>query len=275
VRDRALKLGILSDLHYEPEPTGQRSWINPYDVDGLPARIESSLQWFSAEEVDIILAAGDLVERPQEQALDEILELLTSGDAPVALVAGNHDWDGPGLIRTKAIERDCAVLDAAPIHEVFTLVGVSITPVGRDAVRFAGVLDDDAVGAGVIVSHFPLLSEADRLAAAGLPYPGDLINRSALTARVEADSAAVLILSGHIHARCARSTGSVLQLTCGALIEPPHDAAVVTVAAGLNWVERTARRHGPVAEIDPVFAPDFERWELVDAHWRRVPEGSP
>ena len=118
-----------------------------------------------------------------------------------------------------------------------------------------------------MASHFPVLSEASRVAAAGLPYAGDLVNRADLEAELRADSRPKLVLSGHIHARCTAPAGSLLQFTVGAVIEPPFDATVVEIDPTALSVRRTARRLGEIAVTDPVFAPDVEQWQRVGHRW--------
>jgi hypothetical protein len=75
-------------------------------------------------------------------------------------------------------------------------------------------------------------------------------------------------LSGHIHTRCSQADGTVLQLTVGALIEPPFDATVVEIEP--TQVTRSARRLGPRASVDPVLAPDRERWTWSGEGWARA-----
>ena len=87
----------------------------------------------------------------------------------------------------------------------------------------------------------------------------------ATSARLTDDPRPKLVLSGHIHARCATTAGSLLQLTVGALIEPPFDATIVDIDPEV--VSRSARRLGPVAEPDPVFAADEERWRWDGHAW--------
>ena len=65
----------------------------------------------------------------------------------------------------------------------------------------------EQAGLVVVASHFPILSEASRVAAAGLPYAGDLVNRADLEAQLRSDPRPKLVLSGHIHARCSTQTG--------------------------------------------------------------------
>ena len=110
------------------------------------------------------------------------------------------------------------------------------------------------------------------MAAAGLPYAGDLVNRLELEGRLRSDSRPKLVLSGHIHARCSTHDGALLQFTVGALIEPPFDATVVEIEG--TSVRRTARRLGEIAVTDPVFAADDERWQWTGDRWELQPPAS-
>lgn len=120
----------------------------------------------------------------------------------------------------------------------------------------------------VVASHFPVLTESRRLASRGLPYPGDLANRAELLGWIEGNSAPVVVLRRHVHARVARHRGSMLQFGFGALIEPPFDCAVVKVQPGPEpRVERRCQRLGPVARIEPVFSPHVESWSYAGGSW--------
>jgi predicted phosphodiesterase len=223
--------------------------------------------WFAEEKVDLVIVSGDTVEQPLPDSFDEILAALTAGSAPVAMVGGNHDWEPSGLIDRKARQHGVTPLHASPWTGRVAVVGVAAVPAGAGP-GFAAAGSPAGDGPRVVVSHYPLLSEAERLGAAGLPYPGDLVGLAGLRQRLETGGVPIVVLSGHIHARAARASGPVLQLSSGALIEPPHDAAVVRIAPDLHRVERTARRLGPAARVDPVFSPDHERWSFAGQAWR-------
>ena len=144
---------------------------------------------------------------------------------------------------------------------------VSESAAARRRPQYVGQLEGWGGEAGLVVvaSHFPVLSEASRVAAAGLPYAGDLVNRPDLQGRLQSDPRPKLVLSGHIHSRCSTHDGTLLQFTVGALIEPPFDATIVEID-GMS-VRRTARRLGEIAVTDPVFAADDERWQWTGGSW--------
>jgi predicted phosphodiesterase len=266
-----VRIGVLTDLHWEDRPPFTREWVNPWDQDGLDARIDAALERFRRSCVDLCVVLGDITQTGDEDALERVLRRVGAVGAPVAAVAGNHDADhDPDLLARVATR--CSVL--LPARTAFSLDGVAVVGVEIEHVpplfRAAGVPPVAAAGPSVLLSHYPLLSEAQRLADAGLPYSGDLVDRARLEERVRAGGAPVVVISGHIHGRASRRSGPILQLSCGALIEPPFDCTVVELSPRDRLrVTRTAHRLGPVGSIDPVFTPGEEAWEWVDARWRR------
>jgi hypothetical protein len=185
-------------------------------------------------------------------------------------VNGNHD------LRLGEEFAECAHRHAIRLlyDEPLELAGVAVTGVEVDRgpappqyVGRSGGWGGES-GLVVVASHFPLLSEASRVAAAGLPYAGDLVNRADLEGRLRSDPRPKIVLSGHIHVRCSAHDGPLLQLAVGAMIEPPFDATIVDLDASDVSVRRTARRLGEIPVTDPVFAPDDERWQRPDDRWQ-------
>ena len=262
-----LRLGVLSDLHCELEPTGSR-WINPFEPEHLDRRLDTALAWFAESEVDLILLLGDVVQFANPADLEHAFERLAAAEvAPLATVNGNHDLRLGEEFSASARRHGIRLLHDEPL----TLAGVALMGVGigPGAVRPQYVGRPGEWGGDarlvVVASHFPVLSEASKVAAAGLPYAGDLVNRADVEAQLLGDPRPKLVLSGHIHSRCSTHAGPLLQLTVGAVIEPPFDATIVEVDP--DGVSRTARRLGPIAETDPVFAADEERWRPVGDRW--------
>lgn len=194
--------------------------------------------------------------------------LAAADVAPLATVNGNHDLRLGEEFAECAHEHGIRLLFEEPLE----LAGVAFVgvAVGRGAAppQYVGRVESWAGDAGLVVvaSHFPVLSEALRVAAAGLPYPGDLVNRADLERQLRSDPRPKVIVCGHIHARCTTHDGPLLQFTTGALIEPPFDATIVEVDL-TGTVRRTAQRLGEIAVTDPVFAPDEERWQRTEDRW--------
>jgi hypothetical protein len=264
-----VRIGVLSDLHCELEPAGSR-WINLFQPEHLDRRIDIALEWFAEGDVDLILLLGDSIQFPNVSDLAHVFARLAAANvAPLATVNGNHDLRLGDEFTEYAREHGIRLLHDEPLE----LAGVAVTGVavirGPKPPQYVGRLGRSTGEAGLVVvaSHFPVLSEAPRLAAAGLPYAGDLVNRAELESRLGSALRPTLVLSGHIHARCTIHDGPLLQFMVGALIEPPFDATIVEIDATRLRVRRTARRLGEVAPIDPVFSADDERWQQSDDRW--------
>jgi predicted phosphodiesterase len=262
-----VRIGVLSDLHCELEPAGSR-WINVFEPEHLDERTDAALAWFAEAEVELILLLGDVVQFANLSDLEHMFSrLATAGVAPLATVGGNHDLRLGDDFAACARKHGVQVLDERP-HDLVAGVGVGR---GEAPPQYVGALDGVPGEADLVIvaSHFPLLSEAPRLVAAGLPYPGDLVNRPELEGRLRSDSRPTLVLSGHIHARCSTHAGPLLQFTVGAVIEPPFDATLVDIDG--SSVRRTSRRLGQIAVTDPVFAADDERWLWTGDRWELQP----
>jgi predicted phosphodiesterase len=264
-----MRIGVLSDLHCELEPSGSR-WINPYEPEHLDRRIDAALEWFAEPQVDLILLLGDIVQFANTSDLVHAFSHLATAAkdiAPLATVGGNHDLRLGDEFADSAREHGIRLLTDEPL----ALPGVAIAGVGVGRgpapPQYVGQLEGWGGEADLVVvaSHFPVLSEASRVAAAGLPYAGDLVNRPDLQGRLQSDSRPAVVLSGHIHSRCSTHEETLLQFTVGAMIEPPFDATIVQID-GMT-VRRTARRLGEIAVTDPVFAADDERWQWSGDRW--------
>src|SRR5215207_2259379 len=203
------------------------AWHNPFDFAGLPARIDAARAAFERAAIDAVVLSGDVAHAGDEASCRAVLEGLTERlESPVLVVAGNHDClerDDrlEGCVGSRGRMLPGAGIELDGLH----VAGVAIERDGAGAFRWNGA-GSLAGGerSGVVVSHFPVLSRAGRLAERGLAYPGDLANRPALRERL-LGAAPVVVLCGHIHARDSHAEGNILQLCAGALVEPPHEVA--------------------------------------------------
>jgi hypothetical protein len=94
-------------------------------------------------------------------------------------------------------------------------------------------------------------------------------NEPAILAR----TAPTVILHGHIHIRHAVSEGNLLQIGVAALIEPPHEVAVIEIDERDGALTVSAEHHS-VADFEtdvlPVLSPDRSVWTYREGAWAAV-----
>ena len=182
----SVRIGVLSDLHCELEPTGSR-WINPFEPEQLDGRSTRRSRGSPKQRVDLILVLGDLVQFANPGDLEHAFGRLAAADvAPLATVNGNHDLRLGDEFAASARRHGIRLLYEEPLvlgrrrrHRRRGRRGA-----GAAAVRRAGGGLGRRPPLVLVASHFPVLSEASRVAAAGLPYAGDLVNRADVEARL-------------------------------------------------------------------------------------------
>lgn len=274
-----MRIGLLADLHWSVAPDASARWHAPYDFAGLAARCAQTVETLVARGCELLVVAGDLTHDGDDASCAAALRcILDASPIPVAVVAGNHDVGRDGaLVPSRLAVRDAWRRAEAVADE--QLVALRAIGVDRDG-RWAR--DDAAAETGwvvphclatVVVSHFPLAAHAERLAAAGLPSPGELADRAALLELLAATRRPTVVLSGHLHVRDTLAHGNVLQVCVPALVEPPHEAAIVDldpfgevvrcmrVAPGGAAAERAAAPW--------LLAPADERWDFAAGSWTR------
>jgi hypothetical protein len=238
-----LRLGIVSDLHYTPHPAPDLAYHGPFDVHGVLDRLETALDWFAGEHVDVLVLAGDVAEDGTPGSLRTVLLAVIDGwGGKAVVVPGNHDQQ----LREDAL--------AGALRELGEprLQGPSLEGWPSGPIRLAGV---DAAcpgeapeswgdGCVVLISHFPLVSRAGAFAARGLLYPGDCPRVEQLGATLLARPAPTIVLNGHLHAPDTHREANLLQLTVGPLVEAPFEATIVEIWASATELNVTRRARG-------------------------------
>ena len=274
-----LRLGIVSDIHIAPEGTAPTGWHNPFDFAGTVDRLQRAVECFNLEEVDGVVALGDLTHVGDSDSVAEALAPLAAAPGRLWIAPGNHDV-ALGAERLSDLRIRATNLDAASIGGSGDVLA--------DGVRLA-VLDIDSVDDGasfsathglpvdvwgddltLLASHFPLVSRAVELDECGFKYAGDLVDRALLLEEVVARTAPTVVLSGHLHIRDACSTGPVLQLLFPALIEHPFECSIIELAAdeGTWRLSRLAvPLHAATFDRSPIFVPPVERWSFDGGEW--------
>lgn len=276
-----MRIGLLADLHWSVAPGVTGRWHAPYDFDGLATRCAATVEALAAHGCDLLVLAGDVTHDGDEPSCRAALDcVLGASQVPVAVVEGNHDVRRDrDLVPGRAAVREAwRRANALARERRVTLRPVGVDPDRRWARdRGLGPVDRDA-RATVLVSHFPLVPHAERLAAAGLPFPGELADRGLLLELLGATRTPAVVLSGHVHVRDALAHDNVLQICVPALVERPYEAAVVEVDP-LALAVRCTRIRGD-APASPrgaerwLLAPSEERWAFAEGLWTRSEVGA-
>jgi len=276
-----VRLGVLADLHWSASPGVSAHWHAPYDFDGLAARCAATVDALVAHGCDLLVVAGDLTHEGDQASCTAALDcVLSVSPIPVAVVEGNHDVPlDHALVPRRTDVRDGWRRAEAVADE--HLVALGAVGLGRDG----GWARDRGPGpapghclATVVVSHFPLVPHAERLADAGLPWPGELADRDLLLGQLAATCTPTVVISGHVHVRDATRHGSVLQVYVPALVERPHEAAVVDVDPFGGVVRCTRIGSGDAVArrgAEPwLLAPADEQWAFAGRSWIRDEVGA-
>ena len=188
-----VRIGVLSDLHCELEPAGSR-WINVFEPEhldrahrrgarvvrrsaggaGRPARRQRPIRESERSRARVRPAGGG--------------ERRPGGDGRTGTTTSA--WARSSRLRTRERDR-AAVRGAGGARRGPRRRRRGQSGPGAAAVRRPGPETRRATpGLVVVASHFPVLSEATRVAAAGLPYAGDLVNRTRARGRAAVGPAA-------------------------------------------------------------------------------------
>ena len=271
-----MRLGVLSDIHVVQDVSRREAWHNAYDFAGVETRLRRALELFAREGVELLLVLGDLAHDGDLASLKRVLRVLAGGP-PMRLVGGNHDGRRPSarLREAGAAAPELPGWRAVRVAGGLRLAGARVACRAVDRCRLArppalATWGEDLV---LLASHFPLLSRERVLTSRELPYAEDLLDREALAAPIMARSAPTVALCGHLHVRDSDSAGALLQLSCGALVEPPFEATVLELRARGEQLEleRTAHElaHAPERR-DPRLVPAREVWRFrPGSGWQR------
>jgi predicted phosphodiesterase len=278
-----VRAAVVTDIHVSADPERRASWHNRYDFTGVEARLERAAALFAAERVELVLALGDLAHDGDAPSLRAALAPLVGG-APLHVVGGNHDGPRPtpalgGLALDGVRLPGWRALRASADVRLAGLRAERREP-RRWAAARPPALTTWGEGAVLLATHFPVLSLASRLRAHGLPYAGNLVDRDQVEAPLVSRPGPTVVVCGHLHVRASSASGTLLQLACGALIEPPFEAAIVDVEPLEDGLRVTRRAHELASapeRRDPRLAPAVESWTFSPrSGWRRYrPESRP
>jgi hypothetical protein len=274
-----IRFGVLTDVHAVQDVTRRASWHNQYDFAGVEERRGRALELFAKEGIDRLLLLGDLAHDGDLPSLRRMLR-PSALDARLLAVGGNHDGARPtGQLARAGPESLTLPGWRAVRHGPVRVAGLRVAR--RAKRRWASARPPALATWGdapvLLASHFPVLSRAAVLAERKLPYAGDLIDRASVAEPLLARGAPTVVACGHLHVRDSASSGSLLQLGLGAMVEPPFEATVLDLSVGDLSLEvnRTAHELGEAAEQrDPRLSPREQSWIFEAGRgWREASAG--
>jgi predicted phosphodiesterase len=274
-----MRLGIISDIHCAPADAEPYVWHNTVDLSRSLELLDAGLDWLREQQIDMLVLLGDLTEAADPASFAAVRERALAFGVPVMAVPGNCDVDPVDRTVTafeQIAESGLTVapaflpLDEGPAIELIGLAGET------GSKRLVGVRATDAAPTGmqIVLTHYPMLDFEADLAEAGFKHSGNLTNRAEIETELRESGTPTVVIHGHLHMHEARVSGSLLHLSCAALIEPPHHVSVIEVAVGNDEIVVERRGHSvqPFAvERLPVFAPDRGRWIWADSAWSARP----
>ena len=259
------------------DPGRSASWQNAYEFAGVEQRCRRAVELFARKRVHLVLLLGDLAHDGDLASLSAALRSCAA-EVPVLVVSGNHDGPAGRLEQALGDARvQLAPLDGDRV-EGRLVAGLQAERQDPRLWRAVGAADvtswrDEAV---LVASHFPVLSRAARIRAHGLRFAGDMANREEVADRLRARPGPSVVVCGHLHVRDSCSSGRVVQLACGALIEPPFEATLfeLSVRGSTLVVSRQAHELDTRPERrNPRIAPAREAWRYTPGRgWRREGE---
>jgi predicted phosphodiesterase len=275
-----MKIGVVTDAHLASTGEPVAAFHNPYDFANARRNLERALDRHHAVGVDTIAMLGDLAHAGDDASHALGFMLLETGGIPVWIVPGNHDTDEEIFALADRISARTGTPVRALDETGETVEGLRVAGLPIRAVdpvdRWTPALPDVAAWGdepALLLTHFALISRERVALDAGFKYAGDVVNQPEIAAALQGRTAPTVVLHGHHHVRDAAVAGPVLQIGCAALIEPPHETALVEIELHDREmavrVEHTAVAPSSVAHL-PVIAPPTGAWRFAQGRWETI-----
>lgn len=261
-----LKLAIMNDLHVGVRAGG--SFQNPVLSGDARKTVAAAVAAINLEQPDLVLIPGDLTHNAAEDELAEVLSYLNALCCQFVVCKGNHDRE-----TTEAAQRFDLALGKSAQPGIVQRAdlnlpgGVAILvlesswepkdPPDPANPQPLAVLDEGLAKKALtelarqqpewllVVSHYPLVSQATYTTETGLKYAGHVRGGEELLTALSARVGAVVCFCGHNHYHHILAGENWLQCATGAMIEYPAEFRLVTIAA--NSVTVSTHAGAPTA----------------------------
>lgn len=276
---KLLTIGVVAEVHHGVPPAEPVRWHNELLLDRTAELLDKAVSALRELSLDALVLLGDLSNYADDASLGHVARTVAAPEMPVYVVPGNHDIDGhPDAVERFSRQlRHPGIVVAPALVETESELPVMLVGLRRDARSndlssvSPGSMTDVKAHSTVVFSHFPLLPLSGQLESAGLRHAGDLSNRENLLQEVDQIPGPVIAVHGHLHVRASQAAGKLLQLSCAALVEPPHEVTIIELSGfgdGAFSVKRTAVNIEPHSvETLPVLSPPDEEWRFMDGRW--------
>jgi 3',5'-cyclic AMP phosphodiesterase CpdA len=274
-----IRFAVLSDIHLSPAGTKDGSWHNVTRKSVSAELLRAAVAEIAAAGHERVLVLGDISDDGSPELIRAALTAIGTGGLTAWAVPGNHDAarDPDALDLAAEPLDDCVLLPRRPVHldDAIALAGNGLRSTDGGLTCAATSLPDvTALAARLLVwaGHYPLISQAEVLLAAGLRYPGDLTNLAAARRAASRQAGPVLVLHGHLHTAVTARHGRILQLGFPALVEWPHAWTDVRLEVSpARTTVRTALRpvagHWSEGTRNSLLGGPAQSWQLVRGSW--------
>ena len=260
----ALRLAVMNDLHVGgPEGGGFQNTFLTTDAAALLAPTVAAI---NATDPGLVLIPGDLTHDATTDQLSTVLACLNDLDCPFVACRGNHDRETP-----EAAGRFDRMVGNAARPGVITGSGINLPDgvavlVLESSWQKAGqpyvpghpplaVLDEGVAQQAfadldrlrpewlLVVSHYPLISQAGYVDVMEGRYAGHVEGGEDLLRELAARAGAVVAFCGHNHYHHILSGGRWLQCSTAALAEYPAEFRSVLIEDGCMTVSTATGAH--------------------------------
>jgi 3',5'-cyclic AMP phosphodiesterase CpdA len=270
-----VKLAAISDTHIAPIGTGEAYWHNRHEFDTAHARLRQAVRLSAMEGAEVLVVTGDLSHYGDEDSLSEVIQELGNSPVGAFVVSGNHDIlerqdaVSAAIARASATNVRLATRNWVPLGPTMALAGAELARRETEHwVESPGPLNLPDTRLAIWVAHFPVHSRLERFAANDLAYPGDASDLATIQRELRQLEPAVLVISGHLHARDTEAAYDLLEFSVGASIEPPFEIAIIDVETGPDEITVSVARRTLApsrANKVPVLAPSHQRFRYSHA----------
>lgn len=285
-----MRFGIIADAHLRPVGTGFPPALGfpsvPYEYERSDdiVRYRRALGRCVEEGVEVVALLGDLSRIGDAESLETGLKLAARTGRAVWAVSGNHECYGRVDALARAVRWIGAdnVRLATPLGEVveggIRIAGIGVTSENRGYTACSDERPDVSGWKDELVvwlSHYPMVSFAEKASAAGLWYGDNDLEDLEETARPLLERRApTVVISGHMHIRDDLVSEKVLQVACAALMEAPFEITLLDLQIEDGRI--SVRKESvpivpspPDVEL-PVLSPPRQEWVFEAGEWSSV-----